>query len=178
MESFPHRLMNGEDVEFQPSNFFSEQLTAFELWLEHGSSEMRPPEQLPIVLQVLLSQVHRVRALVLLGRFLDMGAWAVDLALSVGIFPYVLKLLQTSAHDLRQTLVFIWTKILALDKTCQVCPCACHQTWGNNAIILPLSFYHMDIKLPSKPYFHMRGGTCTLFSICPPGVDHRSSTTG
>lgn len=32
--------------------------------------------------QVLLSQVHRLRALVLLGRFLDMGAWAVDLALS------------------------------------------------------------------------------------------------
>jgi hypothetical protein len=36
------------------------------------------------VLQVLLSQVHRLRALVLLGRFLDMGAWAVDLALSGG----------------------------------------------------------------------------------------------
>lgn len=37
-------------------------------------------------------------------------------ALSVGIFPYVLKLLQTTAADLRQILVFIWTKILALDK--------------------------------------------------------------
>jgi regulator-associated protein of mTOR len=67
-------------------------------------------------LQVLLSHSHRFRALVLLGRFLDMGAWAVDLALSVGIFPYVLKLLQTTATDLRQILVFIWTKILALDK--------------------------------------------------------------
>ena len=73
-----------------------------------------------LCMQVLLSQVHRLRALVLLGRFLDMGRWAVDLALSVGIFPYVLKLLQTTAPDLRQTLVFIWTKILALDKTCQV----------------------------------------------------------
>ncbi len=72
--------------------------------------------------QVLLSQVHRLRALVLLGRFLDMGSWAVDLALSVGIFPYVLKLLQTTAADLRTTLVFIWTKILALDKSCQVMP--------------------------------------------------------
>ena len=71
-------------------------------------------------MQVLLSQVHRLRALVLLGRFLDMGRWAVDLALSVGIFPYVLKLLQTTAPDLRQTLVFIWTKILALDRSCQV----------------------------------------------------------
>lgn len=69
-----------------------------------------------LLLQVLLSQSHRLRALVLLGRFLDMGAWAVDLALSVGIFPYVLKLLQTTATELRQILVFIWTKILALDK--------------------------------------------------------------
>ena len=69
---------------------------------------------------MLLSQVHRLRALVLLGRFLDMGSWAVDLALSVGIFPYVLKLLQTTASDLRTTLILIWTKILALDKSCQV----------------------------------------------------------
>ena len=57
--------------------------------------------QLPIVLQVLLSQAHRLRALDLLGRFLDLGPWAVNLALSVGIFPYVLKLLQSSARELR-----------------------------------------------------------------------------
>lgn len=40
--------------------------------------------------------------------------------MSVGIFPYVLKLLQTTAMELRQILVFIWTKILALDKVCAV----------------------------------------------------------
>ncbi|KAG0604073.1 hypothetical protein M758_10G142500 [Ceratodon purpureus] len=113
-------LLSDSNADFQPSPFFTEQLTAFEVWLEHGSEMKKPPEQLPIVLQVLLSQSHRFRALVLLGRFLDMGAWAVDLALSVGIFPYVLKLLQTTATDLRQILVFIWTKILALDKSCQV----------------------------------------------------------
>lgn len=109
-----------ESAEFKPSPFFTEQLRAFEIWLDHGSDRKKPPEQLPIVLQVLLSQSHRFCALRLLGRFLDMGAWAVDLALSVGIFPYVLKLLQTTASELRQILVFIWTKILALDKTCQV----------------------------------------------------------
>ncbi|KAK8490165.1 hypothetical protein V6N11_043378 [Hibiscus sabdariffa] len=92
-------LVEDHNAEFQPSPFFTEQLTAFE---------------------VLLSQCHRFRALVLLGRFLDMGPWAVDLALSVGIFPYVLKLLQTTTPELRQILVFIWTKILALDKSCQV----------------------------------------------------------
>ncbi|OVA17236.1 WD40 repeat [Macleaya cordata] len=113
-------LVEEPNAEFQPSPFFTEQLTAFEVWLDHGSEHKKPPEQLPIVLQVLLSQCHRFRALVLLGRFLDMGPWAVDLALSVGIFPYVLKLLQTTAMELRQILVFIWTKILALDKSCQV----------------------------------------------------------
>ncbi|XP_039798111.1 regulatory-associated protein of TOR 1-like isoform X1 [Panicum virgatum] len=114
------QLIADPNAEFQPSPFFTEQLTAFEVWLDHGSQDKKPPEQLPIVLQVLLSQSHRFRALVLLGRFLDMGPWAVDLALSVGIFPYVLKLLQTSAMELRQILVFIWTKILSLDKSCQV----------------------------------------------------------
>ncbi|GAV80856.1 WD40 domain-containing protein [Cephalotus follicularis] len=113
-------LVEDPNAEFQPSPFFTEQLTAFEVWLDHGSEHKKPPEQLPIVLQVLLSQCHRYRALVLLGRFLDMGPWAVDKALSVGIFPYVLKLLQTTTPELRQILVFIWTKILALDKSCQV----------------------------------------------------------
>lgn len=80
-----------------------------------GSKDRQPPEQLPIVLQVLLSQVHRMKALELLGRFLDLGPWAVNLALSVGIFPYVLKLLQSSAKELRPLLVFIWSKILAVD---------------------------------------------------------------
>ena len=36
-------------------------------------------------------------------------------ALSVGIFPYVLKLLQSSAREIRPLLVFIWAKILAVD---------------------------------------------------------------
>lgn len=108
------------DMSFQPSQFFAEQLTAFEVWLQFGSSDKPPPQQLPMVLQVLLSQVHRLRALVLLKKFLDLGPWAVNLALSVGIFPYVLKLLQSPANELRQVLVFIWSKILALDSSCQV----------------------------------------------------------
>ncbi|OQR70971.1 regulatory-associated protein of mTOR-like [Tropilaelaps mercedesae] len=109
-------VVNGA-APFCHSTFFAEQLTAFEVWLRFGSLDIRPspPEQLPIVLQVLLSQVHRTRALELLGQFLDLGPWAVAQALSVGIFPYILKLLQSSSKDLRPLLVFIWTKILAVD---------------------------------------------------------------
>lgn len=113
-------LLADSTLEYQHSPFFTEQLTAFEVWLKFGSEKKEPPEQLPIVLQVLLSQTHRLRALELLGKFLDLGPWAVNLALSVGIFPYVLKLLQSPAVELRQILVFIWAKILALDKSCQL----------------------------------------------------------
>ncbi|KAH8686077.1 raptor N-terminal caspase like domain-containing protein [Tricladium varicosporioides] len=107
------------DYEFQNSSFFTEQLTAFEVYLTQGAVEHKAPDQLPVVLQVLLSQQHRVRALILLGKFLDLGPWAVDLALSIGIFPYVLKLLQSAATELKPVMVFIWTRVLAVDLTCQ-----------------------------------------------------------
>jgi regulator-associated protein of mTOR len=113
------KLIANPNVEFKHCTFFTEQLTAFEVWLEFGADGKRPPEQLPIVLQVLLSQQHRLRALVLLGKFLDLGPWAVNQGLSVGIFPYVLKLLQSPAVELREVLIFIWAKILAVDRSCR-----------------------------------------------------------
>ena len=105
--------------EYQNSNFFAEQLTAFDVYLSQGALERKAPDQLPIVLQVLLSQVHRLRALILLSRFLDLGPWAVNLALKIGIFPYVLKLLQSAAIELKPVLIFIWSRILAVDGSCQ-----------------------------------------------------------
>jgi regulator-associated protein of mTOR len=45
-------LLSDPGAEFQPSAFFADQLTAFELWLASGSKDRAPPEQLPIVLQV------------------------------------------------------------------------------------------------------------------------------
>ena len=109
---------NNGDV-FQHSSFFNEQLTAFELYLTSGPTEDHPPDQLPIVLQVLLSQQHRLRALISLSKFLDLGPWAVHLALSIGIFPYVVKLLQAASPELKPVMVFIWTRIMAVDHTVQ-----------------------------------------------------------
>ncbi|KAL2019584.1 hypothetical protein VTK56DRAFT_9481 [Thermocarpiscus australiensis] len=110
----------GVPYEYVNSTFFTEQLTAFEIYLTRGDAlSQKPPEQLPVVLQVLLSQQHRLRALILLGRFLDLGPWAVQLALSIGIFPYVLKLLQSAAQELKPVMVFIWTRVLAVDISCQ-----------------------------------------------------------
>ncbi|PKI82421.1 Target of rapamycin complex 1 subunit kog1 [Malassezia vespertilionis] len=97
-------------------------MEAARLWQEphEADEEHDPPMQLPIVLQVLLSQIHRLRALILLSQFLDLGPWAVNLALSIGIFPYVLKLLQSPAADLKPVLIYIWARILAVDHSCQV----------------------------------------------------------
>ena len=106
------------EAAWERSTFYTEQLTAFQVWLQFGTALKPPPIQLPVVLQVLLSQVHRHRALILLSQFLDKGAWAVNQALSVGIFPYVLRLLQSPAPELKEVLILIWAKILALDQTC------------------------------------------------------------
>ncbi|KAI9808784.1 MAG: hypothetical protein M1825_003937 [Sarcosagium campestre] len=108
-----------KQYEYMHSAFFTDQLTAFEVYLSQGAVSEKAPDQLPIVLQVLLSQVHRLRALILLSRFLDLGPWAVNLALSIGIFPYVLKLLQSAATELKPVMIFIWARILAVDETCQ-----------------------------------------------------------
>ena len=114
-----------QELEYNHSDFFADQLSAFEVYLlaapanANAQGYAKPPEQLPIVLQVLLSQVHRLRALILLSKFLDLGPWAVNLALSIGIFPYVLKLLQSQAMELKPPMVFIWARILAVDQSCQ-----------------------------------------------------------
>lgn len=109
-------------AKFKSSSFFAEQLTAFEVWLELDHSANKKPDHhlLPIILQVLLSQIHRLRALDLLSRFLNLGPGAVNSALSVGIFPYVLKLLQSKGREVRPFLLSIWAKILAFDRRCQV----------------------------------------------------------
>ncbi|CAK1546886.1 unnamed protein product [Leptosia nina] len=114
-------LVAERSLHYKHSPFFRDQLTAFQLWLDLGewSVSRAPPEQLPMVLQVLLSTLHRVRALHILCRFLALGEWAVRAVLGVGIFPYMLKLLQASAPDLRPAMLYIWAKIVAVDPTCQ-----------------------------------------------------------
>ncbi|GME81644.1 unnamed protein product [Ambrosiozyma monospora] len=121
------RNQNGQIVPARPANqqptptidrslsFYEEHLTAFDKWLQYRGSTKEVPTQLPILLQVLLSQLYRLRALSLLSRFLDLGPWAVHLALSVGIFPYTLKLLQSLSPELKHALTFIWARLMAVE---------------------------------------------------------------
>ncbi|XP_054249702.1 regulatory-associated protein of mTOR isoform X2 [Indicator indicator] len=150
-----------EGTAFRHSPFFAEQLTAFQVWLTMGVENRNPPEQLPIVLQVLLSQVHRLRALDLLGRFLDLGPWAVSLALSVGIFPYVLKLLQSSARELRPLLVFIWAKILAVDSELVVALSHLVVQYESNFCTVALQFMEEEKNYPLPSPAATEGGSLT-----------------
>jgi regulator-associated protein of mTOR len=124
----------------RPPTFFPDQLDAFEAWIAHhramlgghhspcpsaavaGLPQLQPQpqscEHLPMVLQVLLSQAHRPRALELLGRFFALGPWAAADALDVGLFPYILKLLlQAPAADplIRPGLLALWLQVLLHD---------------------------------------------------------------
>ncbi|KAI0814821.1 hypothetical protein BC629DRAFT_1467282 [Irpex lacteus] len=106
----------------EPANGSAHDVVQPEGGLTQGTAHLvprKPPDQLPIVLQVLLSQPHRLRALILLSQFVDLGPWAVHLALRIGIFPYISRLLQAAGQDLRPVLIFIWARILAVDPTCQ-----------------------------------------------------------
>ncbi|KAM6498755.1 hypothetical protein JOM56_006703 [Amanita muscaria] len=153
-DSSPSRGPSEKPHTYMPNRFFTDQLTAFEVWISRGGSALtkkgpmslpttgdkdplqyaggsesdgidshlvprKPPDQLPIVLQVLLSQPHRLRALILLSQFVDLGPWAVHLVLNIGIFPYMSKLLQAAGQDLRPVLIFIWARILAVDPSVQ-----------------------------------------------------------
>jgi regulator-associated protein of mTOR len=47
-----------DGASFHHSPFFAEQLTAFQVWVSYGSDIRSPPEQLPIVLQVLFMIIN------------------------------------------------------------------------------------------------------------------------
>lgn len=116
-------------ISFRPSSFFEDQMKAFSVWLDMGRYNSSHPEVLPILLQLLLAAPSRVKAISLISRYVQTGPAAVDLALSVGIFPYIIRLLEKDKlasildrkhlSGTRNDLVFIWSKILAFDESCQ-----------------------------------------------------------
>ncbi|KAJ2785736.1 Target of rapamycin complex 1 subunit kog1 [Coemansia interrupta] len=131
--------LQGRSAEYISSTYFSNQLYAFEVWLQHAATAvsqflagrgadqtprslstqappgLAAPNELPAVLQVLLSQQYRVRALILLYRFMNLGPWAVDLAMAVGIYPYMSKLLASTTADFREVLILVWARLSAVD---------------------------------------------------------------
>lgn len=97
------------------TNFFDAALDHMKSWIQHGRYTMVPPPQVAMTLQLLLIPKYRARALKLLALFVDLGPWAVGLVLNLGVFPYVIKLLQLPVLQLKPMLTFVWAKLLACD---------------------------------------------------------------
>ena len=90
-----------------------------------------------IFVQVLLSQCHRFRALVLLGRFLDMGPWAVDLVVFGSFVVASLLLLVVAFYNM---INFLFSLGLVC-RNISICPEA---FTNNNSRATTNSCIHMD----------------------------------
>ncbi len=53
-----------------------------------------------------------------MARYMDLGQWAVLTTANVGIYPYVLTFLKQPMAEMRETLLFIWSRLLSFDVTC------------------------------------------------------------
>ncbi len=113
------------NLSYEASSFFEDHIKAFEVWLDMGNNESFPPQQLPILLLLLIQPNYRQKGLQLLSRFLQIGRKAVEQALSIGVFPYILSYLKPGTSKLDNSkflpeLVLIWGKILAFDPKCKL----------------------------------------------------------
>ncbi|KAJ1674840.1 Target of rapamycin complex 1 subunit kog1, partial [Spiromyces aspiralis] len=121
------------------SDYFEDQLRAFDVWLQHawmivlshsdtadGKSRvprgelptgLEFPVALPAVLQVILNVRYRHQALMLFYQFISLGPWAVDLAMAVGIIRYIVRLLQSNSREIRDVLIMICARMVAVDPT-------------------------------------------------------------
>ena len=144
-ESSSDEDVGGSEGEYQyeHSPYFNDQLCAFKIWLHHARlavishlkstvsggkprslsleppPDLESPEELPVVLQVILSQAYRYRALTLFYEFLCLGPWAVDRAAAVNIINYIAKLLDSSSYEIKDVLIMICARLVAVDPSFQ-----------------------------------------------------------
>ncbi|KAF7337789.1 Target of rapamycin complex 1 subunit mip1 [Mycena sanguinolenta] len=118
----PDKQPGEKGYNYIPSRFFADQLTAFEVWISRGGAALtkRGPMSLPpsgdrTPISCLANpqisspssfrfscvQPHRLRALILLSQFVDLGPWAPPAQIS------------------RPVLIFIWARIMAVDPSVQ-----------------------------------------------------------
>ena len=112
LSQLPVIMEPGGSSLYQPSTFFEDQLTAFEVWVEVGDTT-QIPEQLPSLMMGLGQASFRVRALMLLCTYLDTGPSAVHNALFCGVLPYLNKLILIP--DMLFLVSVAWLQIVNVD---------------------------------------------------------------
>lgn len=186
--------------------FFDEQLTSLEVWLDYAElykkqfkagAPMKPPEQLPVILQGIIGATKdvRIRSLELLRRFVNLGPQATNHALCLAIIAYIIKLLGTP--ECKSTLVRIWASILSFDPSCRAELCkncafvhfTSHLMFGLNttenvpetqasqerttaAFILAIACFEYPVGQTECVRLDLHNKCCALLSSYEPGENH------
>ncbi|KAJ1919977.1 Target of rapamycin complex 1 subunit kog1 [Mycoemilia scoparia] len=162
-----------EDYQFKHSMYFSNQLRAFQVWLQHARMAVSqyldsgdpndkprslsleaPPglessEELPVILQVVLSHSYRLRALALFYQFISLGPWAVEQASAIKITPYITKLLNSESLEIRNVLIMICARLVASDLMVL-------QSLGRNNYAYFISYLVSNLPINSQTEGHPR----------------------
>ncbi|EPY22663.1 hypothetical protein STCU_08185 [Strigomonas culicis] len=95
------------------SSFFSDQLTAFEVWIDSGDlSEL--PEQLPSVLLALSLPQHQLRIFTLLVKYLDASRVAGQRTIRCGVLPYMGRFM-AQRPELFLVITVLWMQLIRAD---------------------------------------------------------------
>lgn len=113
IHQLPRLLAPDSQHVYEPSDFFDNQLTAFQVWVQSGDMSQLP-EQLPCVLLALSQATYRVRAFTLLAKYLDSGRTAGKRAILCGILPYLSHLL-TQAPEVFLIVTVLWMQVVRAD---------------------------------------------------------------
>ena len=105
-------LKSDPSAVYQPSSFFHDQLTAFEVWLEVGDLSQHP-EHLPTVVLALTQTSLRVHALLLIARYFELGVQAVQKGFACGALPYLIK--NANQMDTLPISIVAWLLILRVE---------------------------------------------------------------
>ena len=102
------------------TSFLAQQLNGFDSWLSFSRDFRHAPAQLVVVRQAIPSQFHRVTALRLLGRFMDMGPQAVEQTVTVTTVAYFMRYFTNCTAEIRGEIAHIWARIIAYDRRYQL----------------------------------------------------------
>ena len=83
-----------DESKYVKSSFFRDQIIALRVWLTCDHTDENPPDQLLILLRLLLCREYRVEALELLSQILMVGPWVVKVISAAGFFPILMRLVQ------------------------------------------------------------------------------------
>lgn len=109
---FAFKIAAGGAAEFEVF-FFDDHLVNLQILCQTDPRKCKREiiGSLPILLQILLSQSNRIPALEILCMLFESDKEFIEQSLQIGIFPYLLKLVQSCSMETRILMARIWTQL-------------------------------------------------------------------